>query len=146
MKKNKEKQEAIVDNGATPLPDNVAETAKQSDGGSSVDSDGQSETTGKHKPDESTAEEGCEAPTMDVADAHEETDKAPAPPGKEEYEARIEEAARRAYLKGRNEAIEELMRRPGMMQPLETAAPPTRQRPEPEIMILNNQRPSIWDR
>ena len=56
------------------------------------------------------------------------------------------EQLRQAYLRGRNEAIEALMQQPGMMQPL---APPARSAPpapEPEVMILNNPRTSIWDK
>lgn len=62
-------------------------------------------------------------------------------------EPSTEELIRQAYLRGRNEAIDELMRQPAMLQPLDTA---TRKRDNhaaaPEIMILNSPRPSIWDK
>lgn len=58
-----------------------------------------------------------------------------------------DELIRRAYLRGRNEAIDELMRRPAMLQPLDTAsASRPDSAPASEIMILNSQRPSIWDK
>lgn len=58
-----------------------------------------------------------------------------------------DELIRQAYLRGRNEAIDELMRQPAMLQPLDTV-PRKRDNltAEPEIMILNSPRPSIWDK
>lgn len=58
-----------------------------------------------------------------------------------------DELIRQAYLRGRNEAIDELMRQPAMLQPLD-AAPTKRdsRTATPEIMILNSPRPSIWDK
>jgi len=61
-----------------------------------------------------------------------------------EMEALIAEAEQRGYMRGRNESIEELMRRPAMLQtipPADTTIPET-----DEPMILGNQRISIWDR
>lgn len=58
----------------------------------------------------------------------------------------FQEQLRQAYLRGRNEAIEALMQRPGMMQPLHDAPRTPLPAAEAEIMILNNPRPSIWDK
>lgn len=58
-----------------------------------------------------------------------------------------DELIRQAYLRGRNEAIDELMRQPAMLQPLDTAPRKRDNRTAaPEIMILNSPRPSIWDK
>lgn len=58
-----------------------------------------------------------------------------------------DELIQQAYLRGRNEAIDELMRQPAMLQPLDTAPRKRDNRtPAPEIMILNSPRPSIWDK
>lgn len=62
-------------------------------------------------------------------------------------EPSTDELIRQAYLRGRNEAIDELMRQPAMLQPLDTAPRKRDNRtPTPEIMILNSPRPSIWDK
>lgn len=58
----------------------------------------------------------------------------------------FQEQLRQAYLRGRNEAIEALMQRPGMMQPLHDTPRTPLPAAEAEIMILNNPRPSIWDK
>lgn len=58
----------------------------------------------------------------------------------------FQEQLRQAYLRGRNEAIEALMQRPGMMQPLHTPPPASAPGADAEIMILNNPRGSIWDK
>lgn len=58
----------------------------------------------------------------------------------------FQEQLRQAYLRGRNEAIEALMQRPGMMQPLHTPPPVPAPGADAEIMILNNPRGSIWDK
>lgn len=58
----------------------------------------------------------------------------------------FQEQLRQAYLRGRNEAIEALMQRPGMMQPLHTPPPVSAPGADAEIMILNNPRGSIWDK
>ena len=62
-----------------------------------------------------------------------------------EIEALVAEAEERGYLRGRNESIERLMRRPGILE----QEPWQREayiQPETEPMILNNLRVSIWDR
>lgn len=59
---------------------------------------------------------------------------------REEVRKLVEEA----YLKGRNEAIDKLMKQPAILQPLKPKARPVSD--EPEVMILNNPRTSIWDR
>lgn len=62
-----------------------------------------------------------------------------------EIEALVAEAEERGYLRGRNESIERLMRRPGILE----QEPWQREayiQPETEPMILNNPRVSIWDR
>jgi hypothetical protein len=47
----------------------------------------------------------------------------------------VDEAERRGYLKGRNEQIERLMASPGIWEP----------EPQPEPLILNRPRRSVWD-
>lgn len=62
-----------------------------------------------------------------------------------EIEALVAEAEERGYLRGRNENIERLMRRPGILEQepwQRDACGPS----ETEPMILNNPRVSIWDR
>lgn len=62
-----------------------------------------------------------------------------------EIEALVAEAEERGYLRGRNESIERLMRRPGILEQ-EPWQRETYVQPETEPMILNNPRVSIWDR
>lgn len=62
-----------------------------------------------------------------------------------EIEALVAEAEERGYLRGRNESIERLMRRPGILEQ-EPWQCETCGQPETEPMILNNPRVSIWDR
>lgn len=77
--------------------------------------------------------------------------QAPAPEPKAEVPAApdqatlIAEAELRGYLRGRNEAIERLMREPST---LERPAEPATSSAEPESapMILNTPHISIWDR
>lgn len=64
-----------------------------------------------------------------------------------EVEARVAEAERQGYLRGRNESIEELMKRPAMLERdavfrPDGTAPDDKQQPP----ILKRQRISIWDR
>lgn len=55
----------------------------------------------------------------------------------------VAEAEERGYLRGRNERIEELMKRPGVFEPsAEERSGGDRQKPE--VMILNNMRHSVW--
>lgn len=60
----------------------------------------------------------------------------------------VDALVQEAYLRGRNEAIEELMQRPGMLQPL--AGAPVQTTPfssaDNEVMILSDTRQSIWER
>lgn len=76
-------------------------------------------------------------------DSHDSHDfQTTVPPG-----SSTDELIRQAYLRGRNEAIDELMRQPAMLQPLDTAPRKRDNRTAaPEIMILNSPRPSIWDK
>lgn len=62
-----------------------------------------------------------------------------------EIEALVAEAEERGYMRGRNESIERLMRRPGILEQ-EPWQCETCGQPETEPMILNNPRVSIWDR
>lgn len=59
-----------------------------------------------------------------------------------DYERLIAEAEERGYRRGRNESIAELMEQPSSADPM-LATPPTGS--APEILILNNIRPSIWE-
>lgn len=58
--------------------------------------------------------------------------------GKVDYEALIAEAEERGYLRGRNERIEEIMKMPEATTAVESE--------ECEILILNNLKPSVWER
>lgn len=62
-----------------------------------------------------------------------------------DVEVLIAEAEQRGYLRGRNESIEELMRRPTMMQTI-APAPPSATETAEEPAILRHRRISIWDR
>lgn len=62
-----------------------------------------------------------------------------------EIEALVAEAEERGYLRGRNESIERLMRRPGILEQEPWQRDACGQS-ETEPMILNNPRVSIWDR
>ena len=72
-----------------------------------------------------------------TAPAEESAPEAPA------ISALIAEAEQRGYLRGRNESIEALMQRPGMMEHRDTGRPQDPSDTEP--MILGNRRPSIWE-
>jgi len=62
-----------------------------------------------------------------------------------EIDKLVAQAEERGYLRGRNESIDELMRRPGMME-REPWSRACEQAAESEPMILNNLKVSIWDR
>lgn len=86
-------------------------------------------------------------PTVDTAQQSEKPTTAP-PPNPEDdprIKSLIDEAEQRGYMRGRNESIEELMRRPGMMErmPEERSADPSA---DSEPLILSNRRISIWDK
>ncbi len=71
-------------------------------------------------------------PGQEAAAATPLTATAPAGP---DIKALVDEAERRGYLKGRNEQIERLMASPGIWEP----------EPQPEPLILNRPRRSVWD-
>lgn len=65
----------------------------------------------------------------------------------EEWESMVAEAERRGYLRGRNESIGELMKRPGMFERM----PDVREarmddREVPGFDLLARERVSIWDK
>ena len=149
MKKQKKPQEKSVENSATGPVGDVAEISTVGQAGPEV-----TETVVSAPPaadDSRVPETAVEAPADAATGEDRDVSEAPAAevsPGEAVLsDTEIEEMVRQAYLRGRNEAIEALMRRPGMMQPLER---PAREQmpaaPEGEVMILNNPRPSIWDR
>lgn len=61
-----------------------------------------------------------------------------------EAEQRVSEAEQRGYTRGRNESIERLMARPGVFESLQDDGAVDADMSE--VMILNNLRPSVWDR
>lgn len=63
----------------------------------------------------------------------------------EEFRAMLAEAEQRGYLRGRNESIEQLMRQPGMMEPLAVAEEGATIPDDNPPQVLSRIRPSIWD-
>lgn len=59
-----------------------------------------------------------------------------------DIDALIAEAEQRGYIRGCNERIANLMEQPGPWQ----SQPPATQDDNDEILILNNLRPSVWDK
>jgi hypothetical protein len=65
----------------------------------------------------------------------------------EQLERLVAEAEERGYLRGRNESIAELMKRPGMFEraDADSMSDSADSAGSSEVMILNNLRPSVWD-
>lgn len=63
----------------------------------------------------------------------------------EEVRAMLAEAEQRGYMRGRNESIEQLMRQPGMMEPLAVAEEGATIPDDNPPQVLSRIRPSIWD-
>lgn len=59
----------------------------------------------------------------------------------EELDRLVSEAEERGYLRGRNEAVETLMNRPGHRKPAETEDDDG----DDAVMILREMRRSVWD-
>ncbi len=59
----------------------------------------------------------------------------------EELDCLVSEAEERGYLRGRNEAVETLMNRPGHRKPAESEDDDG----EDAVMILREMRRSVWD-
>lgn len=80
----------------------------------------------------------------DVADAPSEPASSPDDSSRQvdldSLETLLAEAESRGYKRGRNESISELMERPSDADPLLPDMGP-----EPQVLILNHLRPSIWD-
>ena len=130
MKKRAKNHEQPVENQATPekpAPAESQESPENSETSEASENSEESECT--ESSEESEKPENSEK--TDVTES-------PAPT--------IEEQLQQAYLRGRNEAIEALMQRPAMMQPLPSPARKSAPGPEPEVMVLNNPRTSIWER
>lgn len=64
----------------------------------------------------------------------------------EEWEAMVAEAERRGYLRGRNESISELMKRPGMFERMPDVREVDEARVSREVDLLARERVSIWDK
>lgn len=103
----------------------------------------------KQTTDEVKEEAARPAETAEVRAEAEAKVEASEPPATTEpspdIEALIAQAEQRGYLRGRNESIEELMRRPAMMETI-APAPPSAAEPDEEPMILRHRRISIWDK
>lgn len=93
---------------------------------------------------ETPAEIPAETPAENPVNGTPATVQPQASPAPPDYE----ELIRQAYLRGRNEAIDQLMRQPAMMQPLDTSSRPVTDKEPmaPEAMILNSPRTSIWEK
>ena len=63
-----------------------------------------------------------------------------------DFEARIAEAEQRGYLRGRNESIAELMRKPGVLERMPDVRHYNPLDTDSEIMVLTSERVSIWDK
>lgn len=88
-------------------------------------------------------EQECETVAETPPEVPAETSaEAPAEAVAPDVEKLLAEAEERGYLRGRNERIAELMEQPSAVDAL---LPDTVLPDEPEILILNNIRPSIWD-
>lgn len=64
----------------------------------------------------------------------------------EEWEAMVAEAERRGYLRGRNESIGELMKRPGMFERMPDVREVSEERENRGFDLLSRERVSIWDK
>jgi hypothetical protein len=88
------------------------------------------------------------AEQLDGAESTEECDDDQQPTvTQEQLERLVAEAEERGYLRGRNESIAELMKRPGMFEraDADSMSDSTDSAGSSEVMILNNLRPSVWD-
>lgn len=123
-----------ADSAANPIADNVAvETVdKVADAVETVDAD----AAEKPKP-------VAETPSL-FEEQEQQQEQQPTTPSAAEIEAMIAEAEQRGYLRGRNENIEQLMQRPGMLEraSVEQIAAANADSP----MILTREHISIWDK
>jgi DNA-directed RNA polymerase specialized sigma54-like protein len=123
-----------AESSANPIADNVAvETVdKVADAVETVDAD----AAEKPKP-------VAETPSL-FEEVEQQQEQQPTTPSAAEIEAMIAEAEQRGYLRGRNENIEQLMQRPGMLEraSVEQIAAANADSP----MILTREHISIWDR
>jgi DNA-directed RNA polymerase specialized sigma54-like protein len=123
-----------ADSAANPIADSVAvETVdKVADAVETVDAD----AVEKPKP-------VAETPSL-FEEVEQQQEQQPTTPSAAEIEAMIAEAEQRGYLRGRNENIEQLMQRPGMLEraSVEQIAAANADSP----MILTREHISIWDR
>lgn len=95
------------------------------------------------KPEDSEKPEKPEKPEkLEKPENHEK----PGDPEGPDQETLIAEAELRGYLRGRNEAIERLMREPSTLERPTDPAPGVPSDPDSSPMILSNPRVSIWDR
>ncbi len=79
---------------------------------------------------EENENEVCEAEQTDLPD----------------METMLAEAEERGYMRGRNESIAELMKKPGMMERMPARSVEEMTDNVDEVMILSRQRVSIWDK
>lgn len=64
-------------------------------------------------------------------------------PDEAEIQRLLAEAEQRGYMRGRNEAIENLMQAPALFE--STAAPAADSTPNPADGFLSGLRPGVWD-
>ena len=89
--------------------------------------------------EEVTVNENPESETEETPEAESPAESVPDVP---DIERLVAEAEERGYKRGRNERIAELMENPSAA---DVSLPDDAPAEEPEILILNNIRPSIWD-
>lgn len=69
----------------------------------------------------------------------------PSPEPDPDIEAMLAEAEQRGYLRGCNEQIETLMQQPDLWHGTPAGSAARTDDDEPQILILNHIRPSVWD-
>lgn len=130
-------EEAVTTAAGQPEPEPETETATETAQQEAANPEPDSADT---SPEAAVPEAGENAEAAEEPSASEET-----PAATPDIDALIAEAEQRGYLRGRNESIAELMRRPAMMQTI-TPEPAPEPEPDNEPMILRHRRISIWDR
>ncbi len=84
-----------------------------------------------------------DAPQPDATPTATAQQPEPAAPDNAELQRLLAEAEQRGYMRGRNEAIENLMQAPALFE--STAAPTTDSTANPADGFLSGLRPGVWD-
>jgi|GEM_PF-963733 len=156
----KDKTKRHKPDAGTPTPAPQAESLDQQPSGTTDTTDISDKETPdgppETRPEESTAAATAAEPASTdsvregpacVTPAAEASSPADAAPTDEtRLQAMLAEAENRGYLRGRNESIEELMSRPGMLERNAAQRSADDADGGSEPMILSHCRVSIWDR